>query len=305
MQEKSRILDFARDFVFEKQYGNIEMPFAHVHPQYELYFFPRAVRQRLVVNGQEAISLTACIAISKPYTVHSMQTLEPCPPETERYVIYFTEAVFEPKDIESIFKEENGKNFGIIFKLTDEESEYYSSLVKILDPESEFPLKKADRERFIPFLLSRIISGIPRERTFKMGNGENYVQDVMRSIHNSIFSDTLISTDEIARIFSVSRSKLERDFKASCGTTVREFINMCRISRIMALIRSDKNFKMSEIAEKCSFKSETYLFAFFKKYTGVSPKEYKNSIKKEESSRLGIALATGGENGKNYIYGCR
>ena len=99
----SHILDFARDFVFEKQYGAPKMRMTHVHPQYELYFFPRAVSQKLVINNQQEICRTACIVISKPYTVHSMVAIEDCPPDLERYVVYFNEQMLIEAGGESLF----------------------------------------------------------------------------------------------------------------------------------------------------------------------------------------------------------
>ena len=99
----SHILDFARDFVFEKQYGAPKMRMTHVHPQYELYFFPKAVAQKLIINNQEEICRTACIVISKPYTVHSMVAIEDCPPDLERYVVYFNEQMLIEAGGESLF----------------------------------------------------------------------------------------------------------------------------------------------------------------------------------------------------------
>ena len=305
MQDKmSHMLDFARDFVFEKQYGAPKMRMTHVHPQYELYFFPKAVSQKLIINNQQEICRTACIVISKPYTVHSMVAIEDCPPDLERYVVYFNEPMLIEAGGESLFGDPSKKSYGLLFRLTDEESAHFASLIKILDSESKFPLRPSDVERYIPFLLGRIFTGVPQLRISRVGNGDSYIQEVMRFIHSNIFSDKLVTTDEIAQDFSVSRSKLERDFKASTGNTVREFINMCRINRIKILIRSPENLKMSEIAEKCSFKSETYLFAFFKKYMGYSPREYRNN-KNIENCGLLARSAIGGINGKDYLYGCR
>lgn len=306
MKERlSHILDFALEFVFEKQYGAPKMRMTHVHPQYELYFFPKAIAQRLVINNQEEICRTACIVISKPYTVHSMVALENCPDDLERYVVYFDEPMLYAAGGDTLFGAPSKKSFGLLFKLTDEEAKYYGSLIKLLDPDGEFPLRKSDRERYIPFLLGRIFTAVPRMRIFRIGSGESYIQEVMRFIYDSIFSDTLVTTDGIAKHFSVSRSKIERDFKASVGNTVREFINMCRINRIMILIRSPENYKMSEIAEKCAFKSETYLFAFFKKFMGYSPKEYRNNKNIENNGLLSRAAVKGEKDGKNYLYGCR
>ena len=305
MQDRiSHILDFARDFVFEKQYGAPKMRMTHVHPQYELYFFPKAVAQKLIINNQEEICRTACIVISKPYTVHSMVAIEDCPPDLERYVVYFNEQMLIEAGGESLFGDSSKKNYGLLFKLTDEEAAHFGSLIKLLDPDSGFPLRQSDVERYIPFLLGRIFTAVPQLRISRVGNGDNYIQEVMRFIHSSIFSDKLLTTDEIAQSFAVSRSKIERDFKASTGNTVREFINMCRINRIMMLIRSPEKLTMSKIAEKCSFKSETYLFSFFKKYMGYSPKEYRNN-KNIENCGLLVRSAKGENDGKDYLYGCR
>ena len=106
-----------------------------------------------------------------------------------------------------------------------------------------------------------------------MGATEFYIQDVLRYVAENIASAP--DADTIAKHFAVSRSKLDRDFKASVGMTVHEFFETCRLNYAKSLLSSKKAYTAAEISEACGFKNETYFFAFFKKHTGLSPSEYK------------------------------
>ena len=299
------IQDFVQDFVFEKHFGPTKMRMTHMHPLYELFYFPKPLRQRLIVNGQEEICPTACIVISTPYTVHYMETIEDCPDDLPRYVLYFNENLIHDVGGEELFGNSEDRSFGLLFRLTEEEADYFGMLISQLDPDASLPQRKSDRERYIPFLIGRLFSAVPKHRISRIGKSGSYVQKIMQDIHDATEADVILRTDEIAMKYSVSRSKLERDFKGATGSTVREFINMCRINRVMRLIRSQKKLKMSEIASMCGFRSETYLFAFFKKYTGYSPKEYQRNKNIENNGLLSRRLTEGDNNGKDYLYGCR
>ena len=62
-----------------------------------------------------------------------------------------------------------------------------------------------------------------------------------------------IGSLDIAEHFSVSRSKLDRDFKRFTGITPRQFIEFCRINHAKILLGRKESLSIREIAEKCGF----------------------------------------------------
>ncbi|MBQ3115491.1 MAG: helix-turn-helix transcriptional regulator [Clostridia bacterium] len=84
-----------------------------------------------------------------------------------------------------------------------------------------------------------------------------------------------ITIDELAFIFKTNRSTLCKEFKMSTGKTITEYVADKKLESAKRKIKStDKTF--TEIAEELNFESIHYFTRFFKKHTGVSPREYRN-----------------------------
>lgn len=83
-----------------------------------------------------------------------------------------------------------------------------------------------------------------------------------------------ITVSEIARSVNVSLSYLSRIYKETTGNTLIHFINQKKIDKAKEYLRNT-DMKIYEIAEVLGFENTTYFSYFFKKNTGMSPKEYK------------------------------
>lgn len=87
-----------------------------------------------------------------------------------------------------------------------------------------------------------------------------------------------ITIDELAFIFRTNRSTLCKVFKSSTGKTITEYVSDKKFEAAKRRIeKTNKTF--TEIAEELNFESIHYFTRFFKKRSGISPSEYKNSIK--------------------------
>lgn len=83
-----------------------------------------------------------------------------------------------------------------------------------------------------------------------------------------------ITVSEVSRSIGVSLSYLSRIFKEATGNTIINFINEKKVEKAKEYLgRTD--MKIYEVAEALGFENTTYFSYFFKKYTGISPKEYK------------------------------
>lgn len=82
-----------------------------------------------------------------------------------------------------------------------------------------------------------------------------------------------IMVSEIASSIGVSLSYLSRIFKDETGNTIINYINEKKVEKAKEYL-SKTDLKIYEIAEKLGFENTTYFSFFFKKYTGISPKEY-------------------------------
>lgn len=87
-----------------------------------------------------------------------------------------------------------------------------------------------------------------------------------------------ITLDELAEELHANRSYLSRLYKSKSGVNLFDDILKMRIERAKELIRKT-DVKVYEVSEAVGFDDTGYFSRVFKKYTGVSPKEYKNGKK--------------------------
>ena len=83
---------------------------------------------------------------------------------------------------------------------------------------------------------------------------------------------------DISRALGTSTSYLSRIFKESTGETIIRTINKKRIETAKAYLK-ETDLKVYEVADILGFENVTNFSRFFKKHTGVSPKDYKESRK--------------------------
>ena len=87
-----------------------------------------------------------------------------------------------------------------------------------------------------------------------------------------------ITLDEIAFLFNTNRSTFCREFKAHTGETFIRYIAIKKVKAIQQML--EKDLPLSEIADMLNFESTAYFCRFFKKETGITPKEFRRSLNK-------------------------
>ena len=86
-----------------------------------------------------------------------------------------------------------------------------------------------------------------------------------------------IGVDDLARAAAMSRRALHQAFVDQLGRTPGAELHRIRIERAKKFL-ADSNQKLYEIAEHCGYQSANSLWVAFKQATGVSPKEYRDSL---------------------------
>jgi AraC-like DNA-binding protein len=83
-----------------------------------------------------------------------------------------------------------------------------------------------------------------------------------------------ISRESVAQQFNVSPTHLSRLFQTHGHMTFSNYLTYVRIDRAKHLLRS-YNFKLDEIAERCGYHSTPYFCLTFKRFTKMTPAEYR------------------------------
>lgn len=131
--------------------------------------------------------------------------------------------------------------------------------------------------------LEELTIGIyERERELLSTQGREWNpinEEAIRYIHGHLQEN--LSLETIAAHVHVNPSHLSRSFKKDCKESLTEYINRARIEKARELLM-DSNTLAYEVAEAVGFHDPAYFSAIFKKYTGMSPKEFKYSLRGEE-----------------------
>lgn len=91
-----------------------------------------------------------------------------------------------------------------------------------------------------------------------------------------IYSESSIGVDEVARRLGTNRSYLSAFINQRYGKTFSEYINDYRIDAAITLLRADKDMSLTEIAERCGYRSEATFYRNFKDKTGMTPGQLRN-----------------------------
>lgn len=83
-----------------------------------------------------------------------------------------------------------------------------------------------------------------------------------------------ISRESVAQQFNVSPTHLSRLFQTHGHMTFSNYLTYVRVDRAKHLLRS-YNFKLDEIAERCGYHNTPYFCQTFKRFTKLTPAEYR------------------------------
>lgn len=103
------------------------------------------------------------------------------------------------------------------------------------------------------------------------------IERICHYIENHLDED--LSLVRLAEIHYFNPSYLSHFFKQEQGINLSEYIDRCRIRKARELLR-DSDLKVREVSEKVGYHTAHSFTRFFKKMTGMTPKEYRDSLSK-------------------------
>lgn len=98
--------------------------------------------------------------------------------------------------------------------------------------------------------------------------------DIIHLLKNHIYDR--LTLDQISQQTYYSKTFINNIFKKNTGTSIMKYYMMLKVQEAKKLLR--KNLPVSTIAGKLNFESTTYFTKVFKKYTGMTPSDFKKSI---------------------------
>ena len=102
----------------------------------------------------------------------------------------------------------------------------------------------------------------------------NLVNDIITLLKASVYER--ISLDDISRQSYYSKTFLNVIFRKNTDHTIMQYYNLIKIEEAKKLLR--EGYSPSAVSSKLQFESPTYFTKVFKKYTELTPSEYKKKI---------------------------
>ncbi len=89
-----------------------------------------------------------------------------------------------------------------------------------------------------------------------------------------------LTLEDLSRELNFGKTYISKQFIKVCGNSVIDYFNLMKINEAKRLIR-DGRYNFFEISEKLMFSNSHYFSTLFKKHTGMTPTQYKHSIKND------------------------
>jgi YesN/AraC family two-component response regulator len=103
------------------------------------------------------------------------------------------------------------------------------------------------------------------------------VQKAITVIEYDLTAD--LSLGGIAEMLDINPSYLSTIFKKETGETLTEYVNRKRMSAAKHLLETTR-LQIQTVAQQCGILDVHYFSRMFKKYTGVTPKMYRDTLQK-------------------------
>ena len=106
--------------------------------------------------------------------------------------------------------------------------------------------------------------------------GDDFALKVIALMEDKLYGK--LTMDDLSRELSFGKTYISKRFANACGYSIIDYYNMMKITEAKRLIREGR-YNFFEISEMLSFTNSHYFSTLFKKHTGMTPTQYKNSIK--------------------------
>ena len=121
-------------------------------------------------------------------------------------------------------------------------------------------------------------SGSRSGSTSKTSN-EDLVEKFKIQVHDLIKTGHKVDLQAVADSLCTSRANLNRLIKAKTGESSSSLVSKIRVDIAKEILRTNKDVPVAELAARCGIEDVSYFINLFKKYTGSTPKQWKEQDK--------------------------
>lgn len=269
-------MEFSKDFYYDGE----------KHDFWELVYIDRgemictADKKQVVLKGGE-------ITFHKPNEFHNLSGNKNTAPNVSiitfecksKFMKYFEGKIFKLTSEEKSFLSMLFHEGLSAYSLVDNTKPLLQTLTKVKNsPFGSSQMTKNLLELFLIKLYRNKNSTHKNERfqyRFKDTSVPYEVKEIVDFLENNVYNK--ISTSDVAKSIGKSVSTIKNLFSKYEKGGIIKYYNYLKIEEAKKLIREEK-YNFSQIAEMLKFDTPQYFSMTFKKFTHLSPQEYKNSI---------------------------
>lgn len=123
--------------------------------------------------------------------------------------------------------------------------------------------------------ISSMLEDMIKDRLYKKNNFSSYIKEAIDFIHRNYYND--INLETVCNHLKLNKSYFCQIFKKETGYTFSDFLNRIRVEKSKEYL-TENNDSILDIALSVGYNNHTYYTSIFKKYNGVTPKEYRQKI---------------------------
>ena len=121
-------------------------------------------------------------------------------------------------------------------------------------------------------ILYRILMQMEQEHMNQLSGPQAIAYEMAEYISSNL-SDSELTVSRLCERYHMSDTCLRRIFVKNFGIPPVQYLNQVRLSYAKELLATE-HYSVTEVAEKCGYKSASYFSACFKKEMGCPPKEF-------------------------------
>ncbi|WP_130891611.1 MULTISPECIES: AraC family transcriptional regulator [Fusobacterium] len=267
MKKESRTVIFDNELNIEAySFKGVMQKFPnHFHKHFVIGFIEKGERKLSCLN-KEYIVGSGDITIFNPYDVHTCEQINELP--LDYRCLNVSEEIME-KNIINITEIKEKINFSptVITNL------YLSSLIKELHSLITKKSREFRKEEIFILILEYLVKyhSIPFENNYSVKQSEN-IKRVCEFLEKNF--DKNISLDTLTSLTDFSKYHLLRSFTKETGITPYGYLETVRIEKAKNFL--EKGVSPAETAFLTGFSDQSHFSNFFKKFIGLTPKQYQN-----------------------------
>ena len=193
-------------------------------------------------------------------------------------ILDFSLSVIQDSYIMKVFIERNEKFYGkidigpITIKRILGLCELLNNQLNLQDEEN-WPCRSRSYVMEILFLIENLYSKIDFKNNTIILNIDEDIYPILAYLNANYNKN--ITIPDLTKKFNINRTTLSEKFSKCVGESIISYLNRLRINIASILLR-DTKLPVCEVMERVGFNENTHFLRTFKKYVGMSPRDYRD-----------------------------